>query len=447
MENKNCNILIKNATILNGDFEIERDKTLVINNGVIEKILNSDEGYTSENIIDRKGFLWMPGLTDGHMHTAQQMLRGRILDELPMIWTRIMVPFESSLTREDINLSAHLSSIEMIKKGTTSFIDAGGPFIDEAAKVYIDSGLRGGVTYSTMDDKGVPPTMRNDVDECILNLNRLYDEFNGAGNGRIKVYYSLRSLISCSQELIEGVFNEANLRGAAIQAHMNEYPNEVNFFLEKYKLRPLEYLNSLGVLSDRFLSAHSIMLSQNEMDIIKDNKVKVVHCPFSNCGKGIPDTPALLQKGVSVGLGSDGTAHGGMDIFQEMKVFRSIMNLYYGTKSSSPNIMSAKDILSIATKGGASALMEEGSLGEIREGYKADLVALDLNESHLYPTNNIVNTIVESVSGSDVKHMIVNGKLIMKDREILTIDEEKVRYNAARGLESKGIFSGDKCYY
>lgn len=263
-----CDILIKNTNILNENMEIKKGKNIVIKNDKIYSIIEDIENYKSDNIIDGKDLLWMPGLTDAHMHTCQQLLRGKILDELPMIWTRIMVPFESSLTKEKVKLSANLASLEMIKKGTSSFIDAGGVYMEEAADIYIKSGLRGALTYSTMDAKNVPSTMREDAVECVNRLERFYNEYHKSGEGRIQAYFSLRSLISCSEDLIKRVFKSANNRNAVVEAHMNEYGNEVNFFLENYKCRPLEYLDKLGVLSEKFISAHSIMLSESEIDII-----------------------------------------------------------------------------------------------------------------------------------------------------------------------------------
>ena len=426
-----CDILIKNTSYLNEDLEVVNDVNIIIKDKYILEITKNSNNYNPNSIIDGKNLLWMPGLTDSHMHTCQQLLKGKILDELPMIWTRIMLPFESTLTRKKVNLSTNLSSLEMIKCGTTSFIDAGGVFMDEAAEIYINSGLRGALSCSTMDNPNLPPSIRTNTIEALDNLNSLYNNFHNKGDGRLQVFYSLRSLISCSEELIKSVFANAKEKNITVEAHMNEYTNEINFFLEKYQCRPLEFLNKENLLDDKFISAHSIFLSDNEIDILKENDSKVVHCPFSNCGKGIPNTPSMLQKGINVSLGSDGTAHGGMSIFQEMKVFRSIMNLHFGVKSCNPAIMPAKTILKMATENGAIA-MQYNNLGSLVPNNLADLIAIDLNQPHLYPTNNIVNTIVESVNGNDVIHMIVNGKVIMKNREVLTLDEEKILYEAQK---------------
>ena len=209
-------ILIQNTRILTPDMAIRSGVDVAIKDGMISSICSSGSlsCQEAEQTVDGSRLLWMPGLTDGHMHTCQQLLRGKILDALPMIWTRIMLPFESTLTPEAVSLSAALCSLEMIRGGTTSFLDAGGIHMDEAAKVYIKSGLRGALTLSTMDDTKVPDSMRADAAESISRLNEYYNTWNGSGDGRLSVYYSLRSLISCSEELIRGVFEAASEHSA-----------------------------------------------------------------------------------------------------------------------------------------------------------------------------------------------------------------------------------------
>ena len=159
--------------------------------------------------------------------------------------------------------------------------------------------------------------------------------------------------MNCSQELIERSAQKAQERGTFLQAHMNEYPGEVNYTLEKYKLRPVEYLESLGILQENFVAAHGILLSPGEKRLLEKRNVKVVHCPFSNCGKGVPETPDLVERGISIGLGTDGTAHGGLSLWNEMKIFRSVMNSTWGSRNADPEVMPAETILNMVTKGGA----------------------------------------------------------------------------------------------
>lgn len=444
---------IYNTSILNEHYEIQDGMDIQITGNLITKIEKhcqpssaeqpaysgqSGAGHISESPTDSEqfngtGMLFMPGLIDSHMHTGQQLLRGRVLDELPMIWTRIMLPFESTLTEKKMELSAKIAALEMIKSGTTGFVDAGSYYMEPAAEVYLQSGLRGALSYSTMDQKGLPESIRDTAKSAIQHTDSLYENYHRKGN--LKVYYSLRALMSCSEELILLAADSAKTHDTMLQAHMNEYAGEIHHCMERQKMRPYEYLDSLHVLNARFLGAHSLLLSENEIGILKNRNVKICHCPFSNCAKAVPKTPELLQKGIVPGLGTDGTAHGGMSLWNEMKIFRSVMNISCGVPLAEPKIMPAAKLLSMVLEGGAKALDEDGMLGKLKEGCRADLIGINLRKPHLMPTGNLVNTLIESVNADDVTHMIVNGKWIMKDREVLTLDEEKILWEAQQYMK------------
>ena len=354
---KHADLLIRHADYLDENFELQKGSSIAVADGKIEKIDTLEqlnETYTFDQTLDGKGCVYLPGLVDAHLHTGQQLLRGRVLDEMPMIWTRIMLPFESTLTPEKMRLSAQLAALDMIQSGTAGFIDAGSYYMEEAAGIYRESGLRGALSFSTMDQKGLPASIAMDADEAIRRTDALYDAFHSKGN--LKVYYSLRSLISCSRELMEAAGSRARERGTMLQAHMNEYPGEINFFMEREQMRPYEYLEKLGILGEHFIGAHSLLLSEDEKQLLAKRGVNVCHCPFSNCGKAAPDTPSLMNKGIPVSLGSDGAAHGGLSLWNEMKIFRSVMNLHFGVPLSNPAVMPAKAILKMATVNGQKCL-------------------------------------------------------------------------------------------
>ena len=446
-EKVTCDVLIKNTSYLDENYNVQDNVSIAVADGKILKIVKekSQENFAEEvaKQMDREEFcaaetiggenlLWMPGLVDGHMHTGQQLLKGAVLDELPMIWTRIMLPFESTLTPEKMRLSAGLAALEMIKNGTTGFIDAGSYYMEEAARVYQQTGLRGALSHSSMDQGNFPDSICQTTEEVLETEDRLFDEFHGKGN--LKIFYSLRALMNCSQELIEKTAARASQRGTFFQAHMNEYAGEVNYTLEKYKMRPVEYLDSIHALSDRFVATHGIMLSPQERALLAENGGKVVHCPFSNCGKGVPNTPDLLERGIPVGLGTDGAAHGGLSLWNEVKIFRSVMNAFWGVKNADPAVMPAKKILEIATRNGAIALGEEQS-GLLKEGFKADMISINWDQPQLFATNNRVNTLLECVCGNDVQDSIVNGKILMRNRQVQTVDEEKIMWQAKEYFE------------
>jgi 5-methylthioadenosine/S-adenosylhomocysteine deaminase len=446
MNKINCDIIIRNCQLLTESYKIIEDKSIAINDSKILEIDDTkviDEKYSSKETLEGKGKLFMPGLIDAHMHTCQQFLRGRIMDEYPMIWKRIMVPFESNLTEKDVSLGAELSCLEMIKSGTTSFADAGGLHMHKVAEAVINSGLRAAITCSTMDlGDFVPNNMKFNENDAIQNNVKLYKDFHGQGDGRLEVWFSLRSLLTCSPSLTVKVFENAKMFNTGVHVHMNEYINEISYCLENYRKRPMEFLESLGVLGPKFLSAHSILLSENEIDIIKNYDVKVVHCPISNSGKGTPKTTRLLQSGVSVGLGTDGTAHAGVSLFNEIKVFRSLMHANHGANICDPVIMPASKLLEMVTLGGAKAILHENDLGVLKAGKKADIISIDVDQPHITPTHNMVNTIVEVVTNHDVRDMIVDGKLVMKNREVMTLDEERIMYMSKSVLKEVAVRAG-----
>lgn len=429
-------LMVYKVSVLQPDKKIKKAQTVEVSEGRIKSVRDYTPGEEKRSekvteILDGSGKLLMPGLCDCHMHTGQQLLKGRILDELPMIWTRIMLPFESTLDPEKMELSAQLAALEMIRSGTTAFVDAGSYYMESAAEVYLRSGLRGLLSVSTMDDSNLPESIRQNTAEAVEATDRLYEAYHGKGN--LKVAYSLRSLLSCSEDLIRMTADHAQERNALLQAHMNEYPNEINGSLQKHKLRPFEYLDQLGVLNERFLAAHCILLSEREKELLKERSVQVCHCPFSNCGKGIPDTPSLLEKGIRVALGTDGAAHGGLSLWNEMKIFRSVMNAGIGVKIADPAIMPAETLLSMATENGHSYLQEEG--GRIEPGKKADFITVNLRQPHLFPTGNLVNTLLECVTAADVCDNVVNGQILMRDRNVLTLDEEQILRDAEKFME------------
>ncbi|QQK81038.1 amidohydrolase [Salicibibacter cibi] len=439
-------MIIRNCSILTPEFRIKSDQSIVIKEKNILAINDTsiiDEQYTTSTTIKGKGKLFMPGLIDAHMHTCQQFLKGRIADEYPMIWTRIMVPFESNLTKEDVSISSQLSCLDMIKSGTTAFVDAGGSYMDKVAESVIDSGLRGSLSCSTMDSGSfIPENMKSTATEEISKNMSLYQDFNGLGEGRLNIWLSLRSLISCSPHLIVQVFEKAKELNTVVQTHMNEYTNEISFCLEKYKQRPFEFLESLGILDANFLSSHSILVSENEIDILKNYDIKIAHCPISNSGKGVTKTPNLLQKGLDIGLGTDGAAHGGLSIFDEIKTLKSMMRAYWGAPIFDPLIMPSKKLLELATLGGAKTIFQEQKLGTLEAGKKADMISINIDQPHIQPTHDMVNTLVESVNSSDVEDVIVDGKMIMKNREVMTLDEEKIMHESNLAMSNISYRAG-----
>ena len=423
-------MLLKNIAYLDENLDVIFNKDIRIKDNYIKEIGENLEIEGEEEVINGENLLVTPGLCDAHTHIGQQLLKGKVLDAEGIIWKNIMLPFESSITDEIMSLNTKLALIEMIKAGTTSFVDAGSYHMDSACREIFKSGMRGAVTYSSMVDSSLPKNICDTADEVIEKNNSLYENWNG--KGLIQVYYSIRSLMSANEELILKVSQEAKKRDAMLEAHMNEYDKEVENVIEKTGLPPYEYLEKLDVLNNNFIGAHSLILSEGEKKIIKKHDIKIVQCPFSNSGKALANTPQLIKNGIKIGLGSDGVAHGGLSLWDEMKTLRCMMNVTWGIQENNRSIMPAKELLKMAMENGKYFLRK--NIGTIKEGYLADLIFIDLNQPHLWYSGSYTNTIFECVNKGDIIHSMVDGKWVMRDRKITTIDEDSVHEELKKWL-------------
>lgn len=437
----NCDLIIKNCFLLTSDFNVIEEQGIAINNSKILEIGDAiyiSEKYKATTVVDGKGKLAMPGLIDAHTHTCQQLLRGRTMDEYPMIWTRFLVPFESNLTPDDVYHSARLSCLEMIKSGTTAFADSGGVHMHRVADAVIESGMRAAIAKSTMDMGNViADPMKETPEEAIKATEELYRGYQGKGDGRVDIWFGIRQVMTCSPKLVRMIGEKAKEYSTGIHAHLCEHKDEVSFCLQNYKQRPVEFLDDMGVLGPNLLTAHNVVLSEGDLTLLKEKDVKVIHCPRSNFSShGFPKTPRMLEMGISVGLGSDGAAQSSLSLFDEIKVFHSGIRAFWGLPYFDPVVLTAKELIKMVTLGGAKALQLEDKIGTIEAGKKADIILIDIDKPHILPTHNILKTLVGAVGAHDVNDVIIDGKLVMKNREVLTLDEEEILYNSKRRMES-----------
>ena len=429
---KKYDILFTHVDYLAPDMTVRRDQTIAVRDGVIAGFAGEPE--KADTVLPGAHLFVMPGLTDAHIHTSQQLLKGRLLDEKPIIWKRVNVPFESRLTRQTSVLSAELAAMEMIRCGTTSFVDAGGRYPDVFADVYEKAGLRGRLSVMTNDNPHAPESLRApSVSEGVAALRRL-KEYLADGSGRLQPIYSVTTPTAVSERMLRAAIEAAMEDGVPFETHLNEYSPEVTEFLERYGERPFVWLEREGLIPEQMLAAHAIFLSPDEMEVLARRGIRAAHCPFSNSGKGVPQTPQLLAMGVSCGFGSDGAGHGGLDLFREIRLFRCLMNATRGLESANSSVMPAETLLRMATQCGADALFLP-QVGVIEPGAKADLIAIDTDSPALWPTQNLLHTIVESACGADVRHAVIDGRLVMKNRELLTLDEDRIRAETVRAFE------------
>lgn len=434
-----CDLVVTGDYALLPDMSLAPDIGLAVHAGRIVGLGPQAEilqTFQPQQRVDGAGKVILPGFVDAHTHVAQQLLRGRIVDELPMVWARILVPYESCLTADEVYAGARLCCVEMLKNGITAFAEAGGPHADQIARAACETGLRAVICRSTMDTGDfVPPALRDDPIQAVAKTAGLRETWDGAGQGRVRVWYSIRQIMTSTPELIRAIADRARSEGTGLHLHLAEYPAEVNHCLVNYQRRPVEWLADLGILDSNVLAAHAILLTEREALLLAERGVRVVHCPPTNMSNNGPGKTRLLQTlGVPIALGSDGAAHYGIDPFRLMRLLKYGVQLTQGLPVGDPAALPAVEALRMATHGGAAALQLENEIGKLRIGMKADLILLPWRQPHLWPTHDLLETLVLSAGGGDVSDVIVDGQLLLENRQLLHLDERQIIAQAAKQL-------------
>jgi 5-methylthioadenosine/S-adenosylhomocysteine deaminase len=376
-------LLIQDCLVLLPDFSILPNATIGIRDGhiaLIEANPSESGSYISKEIIDGDGKLAMPGFIDAHTHSAQQLLRGSVVDELPMVWTRILVPFESNLTPDDVYKGGLLFCIENLKAGTTTFADSGGPFMESIAQAALETGMRGVITRSSMDcGADIPDKMKDSTQDAVRKCEQLYREWNNAGNGRIHIWFSLRQAMTSTPALMEAVAARSKELNTGVHIHLAEHMAEVAYCLTNYKMRPAEWFDHYGLLGPNLIAAHCVRLTDKEILLMAERGANAVHCPHSNLGNhGFSKTPTLMAVGVNIALGTDGASATRLNLFEPMRLLKYAMQGRYGVDINDPLALPAQEVYKMATQGGAKAVMQEKEIGKLEVGMKADIILLDV---------------------------------------------------------------------
>lgn len=435
----NCDLLLLDVCMLAEDGAVREGMAVAVTGSQIAEVLptaQAREKYQAAQAILGRGKLLLPGFVDGHTHTCQQLLRGRTTDEYPMIWTRILVPFESNLTAEDVRVSARLSCLEMIKAGYTAFADAGGTHMDQVAEAVVESGMRAALCRSTMDmGSAIPESMKESCEDNLRHTEELYRAYHGAGNGRVDIWFGLRQVMTCSPELVRRTGELARAYNTGVHAHLCEHKDEVSFCLQNYKKRPAEFLDEMGVLGPNLITAHNVTLSESDITLMARREVKFIHCPRANLtSHGFPKTPRILECGGEVGIGCDGAAGNALDMFAQLRALKDAMLAFWGLPVFDPVVMPTKALLRMASQGGGAAIGHGDELGSIEVGKKADLILINIHQPHLTPSQNLANTLLACGTGRDVTDSIINGRVVMRDRRVLTLDEERIMADSTRHM-------------
>jgi 5-methylthioadenosine/S-adenosylhomocysteine deaminase len=371
------------------------------------------------------GCLAMPGLINCHIHAPMALFRG-LADDLPLKkWLEEYIfPAEAKWANEEFVYWGTLLAIaEMLRSGTTTFAD-GYFFEEQVALAARQSGMRSLLGAGVLD---FPTPDSPSPAESLKKAVALIEAY--ADSPLIRPTLFPHSVYTCSAVLLRRCKELADGHGLPMIIHVAETKNEVEEISKKYGKTPVNYMESLGLLSPSLIACHCVWLTEAEMDLLARRGVKVVHNPESNMklASGVAPVPDLLARGVTVGLGTDGCAsNNNLDLFQEMDSAAKLHKVH----RLDPTVMPSEVVLEMATLGGAKVLGLEKEIGSLEVGKKADIIILDLNRPHLQPIYNIISHLVYSATGADVRDVIIDGKLIMQDRKILTLDEERVLQKA-----------------
>jgi len=294
----------------------------------------------------------------------------------------------------------------------------------EVFKVLDETGFRA-TAGKCMMDKGdeVPPALQEQTDNSIDESVALLEEWHGRAGGRIRYCFAPRFAISCTRELLGRVASLARERGVMVHTHASENRTECDLVQQESGLRNVAYLDSLGLTGPHVALAHCVHLSSNEIEILKTSRTNVVHCPSSNLklGSGIAPIAKLLDEGISVSLGADGAAcNNRLDMFTEMRTAALLQKALHG-----PEVLPAARALRMATFDGARAMGLASEIGSLEIGKRADVAVVRLDGLHATPVKDIVSALVYSAEVDDVETVIIDGRVVMSDRKLLTIDEQR----------------------
>ena len=418
-----ADIIIKNGYILTMDpaqDDIKRG-VVVIEDGIITQVSESTD-ETADTVIDAKGGVVMPGLVNTHTHAGMTLFRGYADDLTLSDWLKNRIwPAEAQLTDDDLYIGTKLACLEMIRSGTTAFVDMY-IHVDKVARAVEESGMRAALSYG-MIDLGDETRAESELKEG----RRFVKEWNGRADGRITTMYGPHAPNTCSREFLMKVKEQAKQDNAKIHIHVLETEAELNQMKEQFGMCSVNMLDEIDFLDNDVIAAHCVWLSDGDMDILNERGVNVSHNPVSNMklASGIAPVPKMLARGVNISLGTDGCAsNNNLNMFEEMKTAA----LLHKVDTSDPTVLPAQQVLEMATVNGARAMGINS--GMLKVGCMADVIIVDMDKPHLIPRYNVASHLVYSASGADVRTTIVNGKVLMDDYKVLSMDEQTVMEKA-----------------
>jgi 5-methylthioadenosine/S-adenosylhomocysteine deaminase len=396
--------------------------SILVEDGVIRqvgKIIGS-----ADKEIDGSGKIALPGLINAHTHLSMTLFRGYADDMQLQDWLQKKIwPLEAKLSNEDCYFGALLGAVEMIRSGTTSFVDMYF-HMEDVARAVAESGLRGFLSYGTIDLFDATKSSRERA-----NVQKFHEYIRSLGNPRIRFVIGPHAPYTCSAEMLQWSKEFAEKNNTIIHIHVAETRREQADSQKQHGMRVVEYLDKIGALSKNMLAAHCVWLTKSEVKLLAKSEVKVAHCPVSNmklASGGVAPLPEMFDAGIPVALGTDGAAsNNSLDMFETMK----ICALIHKAHRWDPTVLPAQKTLDLTTIEAARALGVDREIGSIEPGKKADIILLDASAPNLRPLHGgetVVSDLVYSASSGNVDTTIVDGRVLMENRIVTSLDSAAV---------------------
>jgi len=414
----------------NTNFE-EKRQSVLIKDDLISEIADEIDESNADKIIDASGKILLPGFVNTHTHLSMTLFRG-LADDLSLdSWLNDHIwPMEANLNGDYCYIGALLGAVELIKSGTTTFSDMYF-YMEDVARAVDEAGIRAVLSYG-MIDFGDAEKREAEIKE---NL-QLFENCNGMADGRIKVFFGPHSPYTASEELLIKVRELADKYNMGIHIHVSETQKEIDDVSQEKGLRPFEYLDKIGFLGPDVVAAHCVWLSDEEIEIIKKNGVKVSHNPCSNMklASGISPVSKLIENDICVSIGTDGaSSNNNLDLIEELKT----ASLLQKVSTLDPNVLNSHEALAMGTIKGAEALGLSDEIGSIEVGKKADIILIDTNSANMVPdSSTLTSNIIYSSNGSNVDTTICNGKILMENKKLTVLDEQEIYEKARKAIKN-----------
>lgn len=420
-------ILLKNAhyfstdnTAKQGDITIENDVILSVGQPLAKE-------WTPDRVIDCQDKFVIPGFINTHTHAAMGLFRSYADDMLLMDWLQKKIwPIEGKMESDDYYWGTMLGIAEMIQSGTTMFADMY-MGMERVAEAVEQTGIRAVIARGMA---GVAPT----AEAALVNSEYLYNTYHNAADGRLRVMLGPHAPYTCPPDYLKRVVRLSEKLGAEIHIHLAETQGEVDDCLKLYGKTPMALMDEVGLLDRGVLAAHCVVLSDDDIELMAKKNVRVAHNPGSNMklASGIAPVPKLLQAGVCVGLGTDGSSsNNNLDMLEEVH----LAALLHKVNTLDPLAIPAHAALRMGTTEGGIALGVGDTIGKIEAGYQADLTIFDMNQIAWTPRHDLISLLVYAANSSHVDTVMVAGKILMENRQLTTIDEERVRFETERAIK------------